>query len=524
MLRIPLTLRCGGSRPTFPVIGVLSVGIGLGMSSPTVHAQTQTEATVTARTLSITPELSVSQTLTDNARLSSSDRQADLITRISPTLHVRSNGGRIQGFVDYSLSGLIYAKSSASNTVQQSLNADVKAEAIENFAYLKASANISQQNISAFGIQSPDPSLRTANQTEVSTFTLEPYIKGRLANVASYDARLSYSATRSGNQTFGNSTRSGAAVRVGSDNSQARINWAVDASRDTTGFSAGRETQSDLATGSLIFSPAPEVQLTARGGRESNTIASIDRQASNTYGLGLRWTPSPRTSVSIDRDQRFFGSSHSVSLVHRTARTAWAFSDSRSVSSDAFGASRGVPLTEFDLLFLTLTSRFPDPFQRAQQALIQLQALGINPGAIAQGGFLTDAVSLQRRQDLSAALNGLRSNLILSAFKTETRRLDAISAVIDPLSAGTVIRQRGFSVALSHRLTPESTVNLITTQTRSSSSLTGATTNLLSVTSTWTSRLGERTHVSLGARHAVSDGDTAPYTESALIGTFLMNF
>ena len=151
MLRIPLTLRCGGSRPTFPVIGVLSVGIGLGMSSPTVHAQTQTEATVTARRLSITPELSVSQTLTDNARLSSSDRQADLITRISPTLHVRSNGGRIQGFVDYSLSGLIYAKSSASNTVQQSLNADVKAEAIENFAYLKASANISQQNISEIG-------------------------------------------------------------------------------------------------------------------------------------------------------------------------------------------------------------------------------------------------------------------------------------------------------------------------------------------------------------------------------------
>ena len=511
------------SKRRFNTSGVALVVIGL-MGIGFLDAQAQTDGSTASRALSIIPEVLVSQTFTDNARLSSNDHQFESITQVSPALHFRSSAGRVQGFADYSLSGLIYARGTASNSVQQTLNSDLKAEVISNFAYLNASANISQQNISAFGTQSPDASLRSANQTEVSSFNLAPYIKGRLAGLANYEARLNYSATHSAAAGFGNSTRAGGSVRVGSDSSQARINWAVDASRQTTDFSGGRNTESDLATGSLIFAATPELRVSARGGRESNNIASFERRAGTTYGIGARWTPSERTLLSGDRDERFFGGSHSVRFLHRTPRTVWAFSDTRDISTDSDSAARSLRLTEFDLLFLSLTSKFPDPTFRAQEALSQLRALGVNPGAIAQGGFLIGAVSLQRRQDFSVALNGLRNSAIVSAFQTETRRLDSLSPVIDPLTGGKTIRQHGFGLALLHKLTPESSVNLNTTQTRTSDALTGAATKLLSVTATWTARFGKRTGVSLGARRVVSDSDFSPYTESALIGTLSLQF
>ena len=513
------THRLASRHARLPVVGLL------GIAAFGAHAQSEGAAAgASKRALSVETGLSISQTLTDNVHLSSTDKQSELITQVSPTLSVRSNAGRVQGFFNYALTGILYARGSGSNALQQTLSAAGKAEAIENFAFVDATASISRQNISALGTQSPDPSLRSDNQTQVSSFSLSPYVRGRLAGVANYEARLNYASTRSGGSSVGNSSTSGGSVRLGSDNSLSLLNWSVSMSRQLVNFTAGRDSESDQATATLTFSVTPELRFSARGGREINNYVSVERQGTNTYGAGVQWMPSKRTTLTADEDQRFFGRSHSIRFEHRTPRTVWAFVDARDVTSGAAAAASGPLLTEFDLLFLQLTSQYPDPIERARQTLIQLQLLGKNPFAIAPGGFLTAAVSAQRRQELSFGYLGLRTTVLLSAFQTQTSRLDPLSTAVDSLSGGASVRQRGVSLGGGYRLTPRSALNLNTTRTRTTDSTTGARSDLVSITAGWTSQVGARANVSLSARRTVSEGATSSYNESALLGTLTLRF
>ena len=52
--------------------------------------------------------------------------------------------------------------------------------------------------MSAFGVQSDGTSIPNANQTEVSTFRLSPYLRGQLAGSTNYEARYAWTTTRTG--------------------------------------------------------------------------------------------------------------------------------------------------------------------------------------------------------------------------------------------------------------------------------------------------------------------------------------
>src|SRR6185312_3367064 len=97
---------------------------------------------------------------------------------------------RLKGYLDYSLTGLWYARGTASNQVLHNLAASGNAAIVENFFNVDLNGSISQQAISAFGVQSPDTSLHNPNQTSVASFGVSPYLHGRLGDRFDYEARL----------------------------------------------------------------------------------------------------------------------------------------------------------------------------------------------------------------------------------------------------------------------------------------------------------------------------------------------
>ena len=497
----------------FPAIGLMA------MAALSSHAQDS----VDRRAVAIVPRFSVTQTLTDNARLSADNKRFEAITQLSPGVHISSNAGRIQGSLDYALNGVVHARDSSASNLQHALRAFVRAEAVENWAYLDASASISQQNIAALGTQSPDPALNNSNRTEVSTFSIAPYVRGSLGGIANYEARLHHAGTNS-DTSNADSTTTAATLRLSSDRQWARLGWFADASHQVVDFHAGRETESDRINAGLSFVVGPELSFSARGGREINNLVSLDRQSHVTSGFGLVWNPTERTRFTLDRDRRYFGHSHSIRFEHRTPKTVWKYLDVRDVSSGASSNSVANPVTVFDLLFAQLASEVPDPVQRALIVNDFMQRMGISPNALAVGGFLTAASSLQRRQELSFALIGVRTTITVSGFRTEGSRLDTVSTVVDDLANGNVLRQRGLSVTAAHRLTPDSSLMLTASQLNTSGTVGDRSTRLRSGLLTWSSRVGSRTHLSLGARHVRFASNTTPYTESALIGTLTLRF
>ncbi|MEI7464344.1 MAG: TIGR03016 family PEP-CTERM system-associated outer membrane protein, partial [Burkholderiales bacterium] len=178
-----------GRQVLLPVVGVI------GMASLAAHAQDRAAPSGWF----LQPSLSVRQTVTSNAGLvRGSDARADSITDISPGLRLSSRSGRIVGDLDYALHGLLYARRSSLDEVQQSLSAKGTAEAIDNWAYVEGSASISQQSISALGTRSVDRNLANSNRAEVLTYQLAPYVRGTVGSFANYLARWNWTSSNSG--------------------------------------------------------------------------------------------------------------------------------------------------------------------------------------------------------------------------------------------------------------------------------------------------------------------------------------
>ena len=484
------------------------------------HAQ---DAPPVGRAYLIEPSASITETFTDNNGLTT-DKRSDLITQASVGLRASANSARLRGFLDYSLSGLVYTNNTARNELRNALNAFATASLVENRVFVDIGGNISQQGVSAFGQQTPDSAVANPNRVEVSTFSLSPYVVGHLGSFADYEARLSYSATRSDSSVTSDSNTSAGRFRLGGKTALAVLGWSAQLTHTEIDYSLGRHTEDDLARGVLTWAVTPQFAVAAIGGTESNNYVSLDKQSHAVSGFSVNWKPSERTTLFAERENRFFGESHAVTLTHRTARTVWAYSDLRDIASLPGQAALGSVGTAFDLFFQQFASVEPDPVLRRQLVNSFLQVNGISPSAQRLTAFQTSAVTLQRTQNLSFALLGIRDTLSFTASQSNSRRLDVVATVGDDFSSTEVIRQRGLSVDLAHRLTPLSSVSLNATYQRTTGSLDAQATSLKSLSAQWSNRLGRRTDFSLGARHAVFDSSTSPYDESAVYASLRLQF
>lgn len=516
-------------RPLSPLIlrmhvaGVPVAGILIIVSAGAYGQESLSDAGQ-SRAVTIVPRIAITETLTDNVRLASTGRQAEQITEISPGIRISREVGRLRGYFDYSLSEVVYAQSSSPSQSQNALNTFGTLEAVDNWAFLDFNGSISQQAISAFGTQSIDNTSINANRTEVSSYRLSPYLRGRLGNLANYEARYSRAVTSSDAAAQSGVTTVDGAVRINSDSTFRNVGWSVDGNRQRVDYSAGRPTEADRLNLRLSYSVTPQLNVFANGGREANNYTSFEKQSYGTSGFGVNWSPSETTAISAQQDHRSFGDSHSLSFENRTARTAWRFSDSKDVSATPSQTGLASLGSIYDLLYLQFASLEPNPTARARLVNAYLQANGISPNAIVLTSFLTSAVSLQRRQDLSLALLGVRDTVTFIATRSEGNRLDTVSRGVDDFSNSSLVRQRGFIVNYAHRLTPDYSLGVLASQQKTSGDSSQQDITLHSFNINVTGRVGRKATASVAVRRVVSSGGTSSYTETAVIGSLIVQF
>lgn len=482
-------------------------------------------ATPTWGQVTVTPRVTVAETITDNVRLDGSNPKSEQITEVTPGIRINIDSGRLKTYFDLGLNQVVYAQGTSPNRsqIQNALNTFGTFEAVDNWAFVDFSGTVSQQAVSALGTQSAANTSVNANQTEVSNYRISPYLRGRLAHAADYEARYSRTTTRSDSATASDVDTADTSVKLSGNSAFRNLGWSTDASRQTVSYSQGRTTEDDRFNLGLTYTLSPQVNVTASAGRESNNFVTLDKESSNTHSVGLNWRPSELTSLSASRSRRPFGDAHNVSFEHRSARTVWRFTDSRDVTTTPSQTGFASLGSVYDLLFSQFASLEPDPIARAALVSAYLQANGIAPSANVVSNFLSSAVSLQRRQDLSFSLLGQRDTITLVATRTESNRLDTLTTSVDDLATASKIRQQGFSVNFAHRLTSDYSLGVLWLQQKTSGDNSTQDTHLRSANLNLTGRLGKRTSAAVGLRRVVFDG-TAPYTENALTGNLNVQF
>ena len=483
------------------------------------------------RSFRLVPRVSITETITDNATLSSTNRQVEAITQPSVGVSILSSGGRVRGFFNYTLTGLLYARGTSPNTLQNALTSTSTTELIEKRAYVDVTSTISQQAVSALGTQSVDPALAAANRTEVRTLSVSPYLRGQVADLASYELRAARTATHTTSALVSNSTTTLVSARLTGTGVGRRVNWAADASHQVYEYSAGRRTEADRVNGLLLLTVDPQLRVTLNAGGETSNLAALEKDSRFVDGLRADWLPSPRTTLVADIQQRFFGKAHTLSFAHRTPRSAWLYTDVKDVSATGLAAAAGSQNTLFDLFYNSaiFVSREPDP--AARRALVDAFLLGngLNSATPVTTGYLASSATVRRLQQLSFTLLGIRDTLTFRATRSDAQRIDTVIRGNNDFATFGRLQQQGLSVNYSHRLTPQSSLGVILAQQRntgsdSTSGSASQSTTLRSAVAILSGTLGYRLRGSLSARHSRFDNATAPYRESSLIANLSLQF
>lgn len=474
-------------------------------------------AVLQAQSLRVTPSVTVSETFTNNVGQAAVGQASDAISRVDLGLGLRSRLGVVQGFLDYSLTGLAYARQSERNGRQQHLSSRGEVEWYERRGYLELSSSIGQAALSAFGVQPGASGLANANTTEVRNLRIAPSWRGQFGPDLAYSIKAEYGLSSTQDSQVGDSHSTAVSAHLGSARA-TRLGWSLGASHSESSYSAGRSTSSDrlLGGGSLQLSEF-DLQLSASAGMERSNLTSLSSGSSATWGLGAVWAPSPRTQLSAQFEDRPFGKTHSLSLQHRTPLTVWTLSDTTTLSTNGNQLGSASSASLYDLFYVQFASVEPDPIKRADLVNSYLRSFFPNYVASVPSGLLSAAASVLRNTSLSVAARGARSTATLTLSRSVTRRADTISTGVDELSASPSIVSKNIALNLAHRLTPLSNLNLsLAWQDSRGSQLAQSLkqrTALLQYSDQWAKNL----NLSLALRRTLYETALLPFSESALV-------
>lgn len=505
--------------------------IGLSLQGQLASAQEDPAASSGKPSWLITPSVAGSLTLTDNARPGQGgQKQSDFITSVTPAIRIDGKGGRVSGNLNFSWQQNFYANESQYNDNQKSLAATGKAELVEQWLFMDASANIAQTPNSVFATQTVGNELINNNRGTTTSYQWSPYIQGYLGGSVGYELRYRNSQTSGDTGIY--STGSGVdsqawSGRLSGGTPLALLGWSLSADDQLTKFAA-RDTKSSRLLGTLEYHVDPQLKVNVSAGLESDNYSNLDMQSRSVSGYGFDWAPTERTKLTVKKDKRSFGDGHTFDFSHATALTAWKFVDSRGVVLPGQQEVASQLSPYFDL-FNAMLALVP-PSQRAQaasQLLTLFQSQGISTAQIF-GNIQSTQPFIQRLQQASVSLMGANNTVTLSAQKSRSERIGTGIGLADQDFLNTAnIRQSGLTASWAHKLSPESSLTLNALTSTSKGDTSSLDSQLRSLSLLYTTKLGPNTTASLGVRQNNFDNasnTTGDYTEHAITGTLSASF
>lgn len=479
------------------------------------------------RPLSIVPEISIGATYTDNVELLPSEgAKGSWVTTIAPSIRLERTGPRLTAFLSYRLQSQTYSSQSRLNEIQNFLSSRLTMEAIENFLFADARASISQENRSAFAASSStDAASSNANRIETRTYQLSPFIRGRLGTDAIYQFRVNGTQTETESAEFPTTRTVEWVGRIRNASAGARLGWRTDVNSLTIRNAIVGERVDTRGSGTLTYMIEQGFTLSGTAGVERTDFATPDKRTKATYGGGVEYSPSPRTQFAAVYERRFFGSAQNLLATHRTPRTAWRFSSTRDVTVLPNQLAASGSGSTFQLLSDLLAASVADPIARQEAVRRRFEDTGSSAPAAA-GGFLSTSPFINRTNEGSVTILGVRNTVSVDAGRTERRSFGSAPVGIVGSLSSSDIKQDRANVTWSYRLSPMSTVTLTVSELRTKGFSTLDPRTKESFESLFlTTRLSPNTRASFGVRHTQFRGLAATgYSENAVVASLTYRF
>jgi uncharacterized protein (PEP-CTERM system associated) len=481
----------------------------------------------------ITPSLDLKETYSDNIRLASpGSEKSDFVTQINPGISLTGTGPRLKVNARYGMQNLIYAEESSRNTLRHQLNAGANAELLDDLLYIDGKASISQQNISTFGQQSTGDNINiTDNLSEIRTYSISPYLRKRFGSIASTELRYTHDSVDTSTGGLSASEADRTLFKLNSGTAFKTLGWGLSYNKQKIDYS-NRTVDLETATGSLRYLITPRFSLTATGGYEKNNYLAVTGKPEGSFwSAGFSWTPAERTSISASTGKRFFGTTYSLAVNHRTRQTAWSLGYSEDITSTRSQFMVPVTIDTANFLNQLWTSSIPDPIVRQQIVDAFIRDTGIPLSLSDPINYFTNRFFLQKRLQASVALNGIRNTLVFSMFNMTreaqtAQEMDSTLLGTSNLALNDYIKQVGGNALWNLKISPRTSANMNVGYTRSSSPSTGRQDDTKTIRLGMTRKFQPKLNGSLDFRHVQRDSNQSvgDYRENAITASLNMRF
>lgn len=460
-------------------------------------------ASAPARGWRVAPAVKATATTTSNVAMQSGGSStADTVVAVTPQLQVfgttadyRLNGSVAADFVQYvgrSRADRIFPRG------QVTLNTRL----LERLVFLDGELGADTTSSTPFDLLGDGATYYNANT--VTRERLSPYIDRELSPQSRITARSDHVLTQGRGNTAGTLIdNTDAYVRTNTARYDLRpqpFGLRADYSHQNTRYTDGTSSGLTLATAkvSALYSPDPALTLGITGGTDAARYTTNDVRETLRGGL-LRWAPTDRTVFDAVVERRFFGTGWNATLTHRTPFMALSAGMVKQASTYAarlgsLQAGGNVP----SMIDAILQTRIQDEVVR--QAAVQdlMTKRGLPTTLNGPVDLFSRTVQLQQGVNVTLALVGVRHTVTVRVYQVRLQDLygpnDDTPGILG-LASDSI--QRGVSLGLSRRLTPDTTADLTLVQTR---------TEGIGLNAALGTRSG--TLVRLGATHALSPRTT----------------
>ncbi len=306
----------------------------------------------------------LTQAFTDNENLGpSGNRNPAFIRSIAPTISISGEAARFRG----NLSGSINLRQQTLNNefteIRPRLAGSANFEWLRGTLFTDVAGDISQRPIDNTDLISALP-LNQTNQQTVQTYRVSPYLVNRFGRLARLETRYTggfvftdeFIGQQDGRRAGASDTISHTlSANLTSGPEFARLGWSLRASASEVGRS-GRE---DLSRRDVIlnldYGLTRGLGLLGRAGYERIDSGGLAEQRIDDPVLmaGIRWTPTPRTSLRVLAGERFGDTSFEGSLRQEVSpRITWTANYNEAVTTSSERLIAGLPGVDDELLDL----------------------------------------------------------------------------------------------------------------------------------------------------------------------------
>lgn len=482
----------------------------------------------------VAPRLDLGESYTDNVTLApSSSAKSDWITQVTPGISIEGSGSRLRLKADYALQNLVYANESSRNSFYHQLNASANATLVENTLFLDARGNIQQQATSLLAPISNN-NLNPGNVTDVSSYSLSPYLLHKFGSTAVGELRFTHDAVNT--QVGGLSDNSANKVDLKLNNGPSfyDLGWGVSYTQEKVDYALLPDTNSKVVTGNISYRLFSKFRILASLGREKNNyLYSGGQDPSGIFWSGgVSWTPNALSNLSASTGERYFGKTYSLQFSNITPHANWVVSYNQDITSmrqEIQNPYLSPYLRDFQNMVVDYYAS--QGIVRSEQQ-IQEDALGL------AGEFfgmptqvLTNQLYLSKQLIGSVAIRYGKSDVTLTANRSERKAVTTgavASLYVGDLAfqANDTTKQYGLNGQWDIRMSPRNTANIGLNFSRYAFPTLSRADNYRSIKLGMTRKLEKKVTGSVSFLHSLRDSslNENDYTQNAISGHLLWMF